>query len=83
MNFSLCKFGLIHYLTAPVPSQEAAEKIINGDCSSVVEPRIVIPVVAGSIPVSHPIFLFIIICHVMVSDRMTFNRIQLSIYGGT
>ena len=29
----------------------------NGDCSSGVEPRIVIPVVAGSNPVSHPIFL--------------------------
>ncbi|GEM_PF-2487054 len=26
----------------------------NGDCSSGVEPRIVIPVVAGSNPVSHP-----------------------------
>ena len=33
-------------------------EIDNGDCSSGVEPRIVIPVVAGSNPVSHPILFF-------------------------
>ncbi len=32
------------------------EVVLNGGCSSAVEPRIVIPVVAGSNPVSHPAF---------------------------
>lgn len=29
-------------------------KYVNGGCSSMVEPRIVIPVVVGSSPISHP-----------------------------
>src|SRR5690606_23043665 len=48
-DFSLCKPGW-HPLVLPPAARQ------NGDCSSVVEPRIVIPVVAGSIPVNHPIF---------------------------
>ncbi len=35
---------------------ERAQQREHGGCSSGVEPRIVIPVVAGSNPVSHPTF---------------------------
>ena len=41
---------------APFQTDLPLKRQNDGDCSSVVEPRIVIPVVAGSIPVSHPIF---------------------------
>ena len=37
------------------PRRDPIRSETYGDCSSGVEPRIVIPVVAGSNPVSHPI----------------------------
>ena len=52
--FCLCKLILVAYFTPRCSHQFRSDDY--GDCSSVVEPRIVIPVVAGSIPVSHPIF---------------------------
>lgn len=36
------------------PANQFAVNMRNGGCSSVVEPRIVVPVVVGSIPIAHP-----------------------------
>ena len=46
--------GGLNALSPPRVAIRSQRSESNGDCSSGVEPRIVIPVVAGSNPVSHP-----------------------------
>lgn len=56
-EFSTGKTNLMLYFP-PLPVWLDAFLQIDGGCSSGVEPRFVVPVVAGSNPVSHPISPF-------------------------
>ncbi len=49
----------------------------NGGCSSMVEPRIVIPAVVGSSPISHPIKIYRLV------SIMVITRDCLSCYGSS